>query len=398
MGRLSRSAFVAVASAVATAGAAGAPSPKAVVGLDWAFKGGRLVRVDPITLARADKTAVPLDGHQGNFRFSPDRSRIALGRDGRASVRVVDVRRMRHVGDVDLGRGSVELTRWPSARRLVVVLAVGGDVQVATVDPVALRRLETRTVPGLTIRTHADAGADVVLLLGPSNDIGPARLAVVGPGGVRLVTLDRIRAGLRRSGQSTPPVYDVRTPGLAVDAAGRRAYVIGQDEPVAIVDLATLAVEYRALAPARHVTRNSNGPYRRAVWVGAGRIALAGFDETAAPGANGKLDNEAKPVGLRILDTRTWTGPVVDDRAATVVTADGLLFSLIGSPFQPSAFRAYEPGGRRRFSLENERPISVMRTTRGLVYLWCQGQRIVVVDASTGRILNRTRTRVLVLE
>jgi hypothetical protein len=405
LGSLSRCALVAavgvIAVATAGAGAADMSLPRAVVGLDWAFKGGRLVRVEPVTLGRADDTAVPLDGHQGNFRFSPDRSRVALGRDGRASVRIVDVRRMRRLGDVDLGRGSVELTRWPSARRLVVVLAVGGDVQVATVDPVALRRLETHTVPGMTIRTHADADADVVLLLGPSNDIGPARLAVVGQSGVRLVTLDRIRAGVRRSGQSAPPIYDFRTPGLAVDPTGRRAYVIGEGEPVAVVDLVTLTVEYRALPPARQidaVVKNSNGSYQRAVWVGGGRIALAGYDENAAAGANGKLDNEAEPVGLRILDTRTWTGPILDDRAATVVTAGGLLFSLIGSPFQPSAFRAYEPGGRRRFSIEKERPISVMRTTRGLVYLWCQGRRIVIVDASSGRVLNRTQTRVLVLE
>lgn len=387
--------------AVATAGAAEVSLPKAVVGLDWGFKGARLVRVEPVTLARVDDSAVPLDRHQANFRFSPDGSRVVLGRDRRASVRIVDVRRMRRLGDVDLGRGSVELTRWPSPRRVVVVLAVDGDVQVASVDPVALRRLQTRTIPGTTVRAHADADADVVLLLGPTNDIGPARIAVVGATGVRLVTLERIRAGLRRSGQSAPPLYDARTPALAVDPAGRRAYVIGEGEPVATVDLATLTVEYRALPTPRGevdaVTTSSNGPYRRAVWVGGGRIALAGYDETVARGANGTLNNEAKPIGLRILDTQTWTGPVIDDRAATVVTAGGLLFSLIGNPFQPSAFRGYEPSGRRRFSIEKERPISVMRMTGGLVYLWCQGQRIVIVDASSGRILNRTRTRVLVL-
>ena len=398
-----RHALVALAAAVAVAAtaAAAAPPRATVLAVDWGVEGARLVRVDPVTLARADGSAVPLAGHKSSFRFSPDGSRVVLGRDGAASVRIVDVRAMRRAGDVALGRGAVELTRWPAPRRLLAVISDGGGVRIVTVDPATRRPLGTRVLADTSIRAHADAGEELALLLSPGSGIGPARLALAGASGLRAVTLDRIRAGLRRDEQSEAPVVESRIPGLAVDPQGRRAFVVGADEPIAVVDLTTLEVQYRPSPPALDGlevrAKSANGPYRRAVWAGGGLVAVAGYDERAWVDAGGKHRNEAEPTGLRILDTRTWTASVIERRAASVVTGEGLLLALIGGPFHPSALHAYDRGGRLRFTIQKERPLSVMRMTRGLVYLWYADRRIAVVDAATGRVLRRTQSRVSVV-
>ena len=198
-------------------------------------------------------------------------------------------------------------------------------LRFVTVDPVLRKVLATRRVSG-TLVWGARAGSDLVSLLGPAKGIGPARLAVVGPDRIRVVTLGRTLVGSQRDEQSETAISEGRTPALAVDPAGRVAYVFGGGEPVAVVDLATLTVEYRDPPGARRtqaVTKGRTGPWRHARWLGNGLVALSGWDERAWVDAAGKFHNEAKLVGLSLVDVKAWTTRLVDHRVGESPSAPG---------------------------------------------------------------------------
>ena len=91
-----------------------------------------------------------------------------------------------------------------------------------------------------------------MLLLGRPASIGPARVAVVDAGGrVRTVSLPGIAAGFQEPADWDKVGASSRRaqPGLAVDPDGRRAFVVGAGDPLAVVDLRTRLAPDRA--PAR---------------------------------------------------------------------------------------------------------------------------------------------------
>lgn len=47
--------------------------------------------------------------------------------------------------------------------------------------------------------------------------------------------------------------------------------------------------------------------------------------------------------------------------------------------------------------MPRQRPLSVVRVTGGLLYLWCEGARLAIVDAASGRVLRVTTKRVTAL-
>ena len=114
--------LAAVLAVAATLGlpAAAAKAPQPVLGIDWNDRTGtRLVRVDPETLAIQPGRKVLLAGHTSPWAFSPDRTKLVIGGDG-ASLRFVDARNMRFVGDLGLGlKGSIDYLAWARADRLL---------------------------------------------------------------------------------------------------------------------------------------------------------------------------------------------------------------------------------------------------------------------------------------
>src|SRR5439155_346056 len=92
------------------------------------------------------------------------------------------------------------------------------------------------------------------LLLGAYSGVwsfAPVRFAVVGSDGtLRSAALDQVRAGVTKT--AAPQAYtQVDLAGLAVDPSAGRAYVVAANDPVAEVDLRTLAVGYHT--PSRPV-------------------------------------------------------------------------------------------------------------------------------------------------
>src|SRR5262249_22001268 len=101
--------------------------------------------------------------------------------------------------------------------------------------------------------------------------IGPVRLAIVSSArSPRIVTLERIREGAIDR--------EIYRPSVVADPTADKAHVVGGlREPVATVNLRTLAVSYRRPFPSADGS-DVSGTERMTVWLGGGRFAVAGFD------------------------------------------------------------------------------------------------------------------------
>ena len=110
----------------------------------------------------------------------------------------------------------------------------------AIVDAARHRVLARRPLPGSPF-AYAQAAGRAVLLTTPWRGMGAARLSVVSAAGrLRSVRLAKIEAfGCCPAGTGPGQYLRQRQPGLAVDPAGDRAFVVGAGEPIAVVDLRT---------------------------------------------------------------------------------------------------------------------------------------------------------------
>jgi hypothetical protein len=391
----------------------------------------RLVRVDPRTLRPLPGRRLRLDGHSFAWSFAPDRSRLALGTDTpRAEVRVFDLRRMRVLGDVKVAaRGAVFATRWAGSRRLLAaVITPGccglGDTVVAGVDATRLRVVWRRTLGG-SLQAGERFRRSLVLVLGRrGRRLGPSRLAIVAPDGrVRSVVLREIRSGLGGSLTSDPErsVTDVWDPGLAVDPAGARAFVVQAGAPVAEVDLRTLHVRYHTLSEPvsllgrlhdwlepKAEAKADEGPTRRAVWLGNGLLAVTGFDGHAGVDPRGGQAEWETPAGLKLIETRHWSVRTLDARATDAALVSGVLFgwSLTWDSrtdeTKGDGLTGYDLDGGRRFHVYGDDPISGVQPLGSRVLvggaagssLFRQGA---LLDARSGRELRRVRFNVELL-
>lgn len=381
-----------------------------------------IARIDPTSLRPLPGRRVPLAGHSFGWSFSPDHSRIALGSDTpRAELRLIDLRRMRVLGDVKLApRGSVFATTWAGPRRLLaVVLNPGccglGDTTVAGVDATGRRVLWRRTLGG-SLQGGARFRHSLVLLLGPrGRSLGPSRLAIVNAEGrVRSAPLREIQSGSQASGGSDPSSLLVRSwnPGLAVDPVGARAFVVQAGSPIAEVDLRTLQIRYHRLAqPISLLGRLHNwlepkaeakaeeGPTRQALWLGHGMLAVTGSDGHAASGPNGGQE-WGTPAGLKLIDTRRWSERTLDPKAtsatlaASTLLASSLTWDSRTQLYRGDGLTGYTLNGSRRYHRYGNQPISgIQPLGRNVIVGGSAGsslfRRGALLDARDGRQLRR---------
>lgn len=351
-----------------------------------------LVRLDRRTLAPASKRRVIVGESLGAWALSPDGRRVAVGVEEALGVRIVDAVKMRRLGSIGTRNGQVRAMAWLTPNRIVGVEETG----IFVIDPVARRLVSARPTDGLVIGVGRTATA-LVLLLAPDDGIGTARLATLGAdGSYRTVDLRRTAAGYRYPTEGGDPVGEERVPGLAVDAADGRAYVVGAREPVADVDLGPLTVAYHELSrPISLVGRLRNwlepkaeakgpllGSMRRALWLGNGRLAVTGED--GRPGRDGVVTVAA---GLSLVDTRTWrTETIQHDATAATMAGGTLLASVAGFPeLKPIGLRGYDLDGDQRFHLFGARAVSVLTRLDERVFVDTGGVTR-AVDARTGRV------------
>ena len=267
--------------------AATAPRPRGeaaqprLYGVNWRGSLG-LVRVDRHTLRPLAGRRVPLAAEPLGWSFAPDRSRMVLGSTARgAKLRLVDLGAMRVMGDVTVTRhGSGVATTWAGPGRVLAVVVTpgccgAGDTIVAGVDSRRRRVVWRRTLGG-SLQAGERWRRGFLFVLGPrGRTVGPSRLVHVGPDGrVRSAALPEIRSGSEPSGRLTR----VWNPGLAVDRAGGRAFVVQAQAPVAEIDLDDLRVRSHPFAPTARAADGVTGPSRDALWLGDGMLAVTGSD------------------------------------------------------------------------------------------------------------------------
>ena len=385
----------------ASRGAQRAKRPATVLALHYSGRSSaELLRVDRKTLRAIRGRRVTIGSEPGAWALSPDGSRLAIGSGGALGLRIVDVSRMRSVADVPTRNGYVSIMAWLTPRRIVGVEESG----LFVVDPVRKRLLRSESLDGSPYGA-ARFGAALVLLLSSGDGLGPARLALVdADGAVRSVALDRILAGFRNpTGEPDGSVGESWRPGLAVDAAGGRAFVVGGGAPVAEVDLRSLLVRYHDLArpasllgrlrdwlePAAHAKGPIAGSWRTARWLGGNRLAFTGEDGRALGG--GRVDVTA--VGLNLVDTSSWSSETLEPRANGLAFAAG---TLVGTRQGFEVGRgiglvAFDRDGDRRFHLLGDARLSIMDTLDDRVF-FDDETRTRAADLRRGRLVAAPRS------
>lgn len=344
------------------------------------------------------------------WSFSPDGRLLALARNARftaRSLRLVDVEGARVSADVPLGGQPVGAVAWLTPRRVLAVQEDLGSQRLLAID-LDTRRVTARRALGGSVEAIARTPSELLLLVAPADTIGPARLVVVdGRGAVRSVRLRRLLAGQKLvAGSGVGHAFDHRTPGLAADPAGRRAFVVSRSL-VAEVDLATLAVSDHVLSrPASFATRLGNGVepvartkrttgfWRQARWLGGGFVAVSGTD-SEADGRGAR----SRPAGLLVVDTRSRRVQTIDPGATHFELAGDLLLatgstwdSTTPGPRGAIGLVGYGLDGRKRFALFDGLQASVSEVYAGRAYVSVHRrdgglEPLRIVELASGRVI-----------
>ncbi len=284
---------------------------------------------------------------------------------------------------IAIGPPAVALS-WDGNDRLLVLAGhcCAGSAEVVNLSARSGTVTERRRVRGTVVR-FARSRTGFVLLAAPRNRIGLAELVVADGRRLRTVKFARIEAGLVPGSLRNAAISTDRFPGLAVDRAGRRGYVVDPDGTIAVVSLGSLQVSYHRASTSRTLferldswleptaqAKGDRGPWRQAQWLGDGLLAVTGTDWDAKGSVSGNVISETlheRPTGLEILNTRTWQQHTLDPNADTLTITDGLLLAT-GTRWDvtPGKNRtsgeglvAYDARGHVRFRLFGGRSVYV---------------------------------------
>lgn len=363
------------------------PLPKSVLAvfLHEVEPGSELARVDPLTLKPSGRLRLA-GGSAWNTSLSPNRKQLAAsGGLGTASVELVDLRRMRSRGVVDLEMdGDLRFLSWE--RSLVAVVDDYDRRAVVQIDPKTLKVQARHALDGAILQVKNGPSGQVVLLLAPRTGIGQLRLAVAGGKGLVETALPGLAGGAATEGAEENFRTRELIPALVVDEAGRRAFVYAKTTVVEI-SLRDLSVTTHSLAEPVSVWRRFRnwlepaaqakiveGYYRSGAWLGEGRFAVTGMNFA---------EEENTAAGLTIIDTVDWSlHKVSEDSTELAVSEDTLLtFGYHTS----EGIRGYDLAGRERFHLLRGQSAWI-QLVGGLAYAQIgAGKRIAVIDPALGR-------------
>jgi hypothetical protein len=387
--------------------------PQSVLGILWnqtGFAKPRLARLKPLTLEPTGRVAPLRLGGGSATAVSPNGRLLAVG-TGAPGIQLIDLRRMEVLDYVRLGStGWVTYLFWEHG---LLYAVVDGErrASVVLVDPVGWEVYQRHPLPGTVataeVGSHQATG-QVVLLSTPRRSIGPVWITVVGGKGMESVVVSGVSGGseVENGGEG----YRARqvTPGLAVDRAGKRAFIVTAGRSVAEVSLNNLAIEYHELSePVSLLGRLRNwlepsaeaklieGPQRKAAWLGNGVIAVSGADYSTVTGANGEPDVHVQAAGLSLIDTTDWSIRTVDEGPSDFALFDSTLLAFGDTSWgDPTAtgigLAGYDLRGRELFQVLQGRRVSWLEASGDLAYVVVDERRRIVVDAVSGHILART--------
>ena len=374
------------------------------------FVDGTLVRVDPQSLQPVPGKRIRVGSggcasRQGGtacwsitpWSVSPNGRQLAVARNDMASLAFVDAAAMRTTASVKFEGRAIGALAWLTPRRLLAVQEVPGEGQRLLVIDVVERRVVVRRQLGGAVTQLARSGRQLVMLLAPARAVGTARIAVADRRGVvRIARLGRIPAGSKLLPGRGHRVHS-RHPGLALDPAGRRAFVVDKSL-VAEVEIGNLAVSYHALERKRSLlarlwnwlepaasAKLVTGHDREASRLGGGLLAVSGSNTE-----RGRM----QPAGLLAVDTRTWEVRTIDAGGTSFTLADDVLFAW-GGRWDAAAQRtvgiglhAYDLEGAERFHLFDGEYAWVDQVYGGRAYVGSASvNELRVVDLATGSVV-----------
>jgi hypothetical protein len=313
-----------------------------------------------------DAWSVSPDGRMAAFGVS------APGENARIGIRVIDLATLRTVKDHEVGIVA-EAVGWVAPDRLVAFLQSG---EVVVVDPVTGEEYARRALGAVSCPfgvPNAVTRAGFVML---TSAAGAARLVVTdAQGRVRTRELPEIAAG--------ESFGFCAGASLAADPGRLVAYVVGAHAPVAEVDLRTMRAKNRRIASSPWLLSiggcRACGADLDAVWLGDGRLAVAGYHLRPS----GPRSRRVRPAGAVVIDTRDWTARTIARRAGEVVRAGGHVL----------AFDGRHPSGPRRGD-----GLSVHDRSGDLRYRILRGDRVGDVQIAGARAYARTARGLRVID
>jgi hypothetical protein len=191
---------------------------------------------------------------------------------------------------------------------------------------------------------------------------------------------------------------------LAVTADGTRAAVIAADGTVADVNLATLTVSYHSpaapvslfgqlrdwLEPAAQA-KGFDGATRQACWVSDHGLAISGEDGHAFIDAQGRIEGDTTPAGLKLLDTNSWSIRTIDNQTSAFLLGSSLLLASSDQwnwqtgRANANGLTAYSLQGEQIFHLFGNQPVGSIQVAGGRGYLSPGNRQTDVIDLQTGR-------------
>jgi hypothetical protein len=401
------------AAAAPAAGASCGSPGRPLYGVVRAAGGRILAPVGRRTLRARPSPRIPLPaGVYGvSWAFSPTCDAVALG-GYRGRVVLVDLEGGRRLRGLALGgRSTVGQLAWPRPDRVMALAGPFESPRAVTVSVPEGRVVASRPIGGRPWVSEATP-LGLAILAAPGDRIGTATLVLADPdGGLVRVPLPPIRAGFDEVGPSR--LARQITPGLAVDAAAGRAYVVAANEPlVAEVDLASGAVAYHELrggggAAAGPVAAKglAFGAFRTARWIGDGTIAVSGELTRMRPNPRraarrGLTVTRTDPYGLRLIGTADWTATTLNPLLKSFTAAGDLLLGMNGEPAALTGAEAtglvgYGTDGRRRFARFRGAGRAWLRDV-AWPYAYVREispRRTLVVDLRSGRTVGETGSR-----
>jgi hypothetical protein len=321
-----------------------------------------LARIDPVRLDPVG-TRVPIGEYHYAAAASPDGRHLAVAAGGPGGgVLIVDIGRMEMVHRVHIGIAP-EALAWLTPTRVLAAMQCnptnsgGRGCGIALVDASSgtiVRRWPATEQddqslpfrpPYASPKTVEVARDGVVFLLGHWKDIAPARLVLITKDEqLRSVSLAPIKIGLYQTSSAFGrlPTGQDTSAGLAIDANGDRAFVVGAEPTIAEVDLRTMNVRYHEVAGLAE--RRTDVGVRRALMLPGGDIAVYGFDVDPAASDPASIVS----AGVRIIDGMTWRARTLNGRATRMMSAAGSLIVYAGDF---PGVTAYDANGRERFTL-----------------------------------------------
>jgi hypothetical protein len=361
--------------------------------------GSVIHRVDRRTLEPLDGRGVKVPFYSAAAERSPNGKLLAVGESEGGKVLFVDVDHMQALGTAEVDSASyVDRLHWVKTDLLLASLG-GTPGMVAALDPSTNEVLSVHDLGGATLYSQP-AGKELVSLVAPTSQIGPARLVAFDGSELREVTLTEVPAGWEEMEGTDDSDYRARqsVPALAVNPEGTRAVVIPGGGRVAEVDLDTMEVRYHDLAepvsfwgrlrdwlePSAQA-KAINGPDRNAVWLPNGLVAVSGAEYT--------MDGDrfdVTPAGLSLIDSSNWSVRRLSDEPGWVTFRGGALLASVW--YEDSAeqkLMVFDIDGGHRFTLV--RVASDLSQTSGsrLYATTNDGRRFEIIDLESGKTVGR---------